>query len=287
MGLSPLGKALQAAAAVASGCHVAAADGFDHTTPVAASAGIVVWSHRHAGVAGNGGAASAPPVVLTNAPVLRWNSSVTVDTARGPAAVLAYRVNVTAASSGTWSSGDVRINVLPTWIGLAVYEGPPLVPSSVYYWTAEEQLIVRGDGTVPSVDDGAVAVTGNNNTAATAAGWQTVGSGWFSTLAGLISARDEAAAAMRSPNVSALWNGSWHSVLDRAAPSGFLPTSVSGGCTRRLSVHGRVALLLRGVVVRWRACRCSCAAVAATTAVAVAALHLSSEARGYADSLCT
>ncbi len=251
MGLSPLGTAQRmrrslrlVAAAVACSCRGAAAEGFDCAT----APGIVVWSHSVGTVAGNGTAtsdrAAATTVVLTNAPVLRWNSSVTVDTARGPAAVLAYRVNVSAAPSGsgliaTWSSGDVRVNVLPTWIGLAAYEGQPLAPSMAYSWTAEEQLIVRGDGTVPSIDDDDSA----------AAGWQIVGGGSFSTPADLIAARDEAAATMSSPNVSALWNSSWHSVLDRAAPSGFLPTSVSGGCMYVYLHWMEGCLLPRGTVV--------------------------------------
>lgn len=44
------------------------------------------------------------------------------------------------------------------------------------------------------------------------------------------SVQAELAAEMSSANMSALWNGSWHSVADRIRPSGFLPTSVSGGC---------------------------------------------------------
>eukprot|EP01052_Picozoa_sp_SAG31_P046082 SAG31_NODE_8670_length_1410_cov_1.341724_2_plen_360_part_00 len=56
-----------------------------------------------------------------------------------------------------------------------------------------------------------------------------VATGAFSTAPGLPSARAEAAATMTAANVSALWNGSWHSVNDRIQPSGFLPTSVSGG----------------------------------------------------------
>ena len=51
----------------------------------------------------------------------------------------------------------------------------------------------------------------------------------FKTSPHLLSAKDEAVALMQSTNMSMLWNGSWHSVVDRVQPSGFLPTSVSGG----------------------------------------------------------
>lgn len=40
---------------------------------------------------------------------------------------------------------------------------------------------------------------------------------------------DEAVAQMTSANITKLWNGSLASVEDRIRPSGFMPTSVSGG----------------------------------------------------------
>lgn len=53
--------------------------------------------------------------------------------------------------------------------------------------------------------------------------------GTFATTDTLQSVQMEAAQWMTSQNVSRLWNGSWHSVVDRTRDNGYLPTSVSGG----------------------------------------------------------
>ena len=159
-------------------------------------------------------AGDAAATVATNAPVLRWASRATPGAEGwGPTAVIALRVNVSSSSAGLlWSTGEVRTNVLATWQGLAVYEGPGLTAGAAYTWTAEERAVAFSNATTPTSD-----------------AFATVGSGGFTAAADLPSAKAEAAAMMRAPNMSKLWNGSWHSVNDRIQPSGFLPTSVSGG----------------------------------------------------------
>ena len=163
----------------------------------AAAAGIVAW------------AGTDTSTVSTNAPVLRWPSEILPGPRLGPTAIVGLRLNVSSASS-SWSTGDVRTNLLPSWVGLAVYEGPDLLAGATYEWTAEERVVSYSNGTAGG-------------------SFTTVGRGTFTSSASLPSARTEAAAVMSSPNISKLWNGSWHSVNDRIEPSGFLPTSVSGG----------------------------------------------------------
>ena len=94
--------------------------------------------------------------VHTNAPVLRWASSVAPGAAGlGDTAVVAGRANVRVAG-GTgnggggallWSTGVIRTNVLSSWQGLVVYEGPALSPGAVYRWTAEEMVVAYSNGT--------------------------------------------------------------------------------------------------------------------------------------------
>ena len=156
-------------------------------------------------------AGSRPAFVSTNAPVLRWPTRIDLTLPHlGPTAVLSLRVNVTGTNA-FWSTGDIRQNVLSSWQGLAVYEGPGLTANATYDWTAEERVVAYSNGT------------------AGPATFELAGSGSFVTSPTLRSARLEAAAAMTAPNITALWNGSWQSVATRLAPSGFLPTSVSGG----------------------------------------------------------
>lgn len=100
--------------------------------------------------------------------------------------------------------------VLGTWVGLYVLEGHSgLESGKTYTWTATERVVVYSNGT----EAGAAPAIFRGSFTANVSG----------------SARDEAAAMMETRNVSQLWNGSWHSVADRVQPSGFLPTSVSGG----------------------------------------------------------
>ena len=160
--------------------------------------------------AGGAAATAATTTVTTNAPVLRWGSSIQAgEPGLGETAIVALRVNV----SNGWSTGEVRTIVLPSWTGLAVYEGPGLTAGAEYTWTVEERIVAFSNGTTPTSEAFDVVA----------------GRGTFTTATNLPSARAEAAAAMNSPNMSKLWNGSWHSVNDRITPSGFLPTSVSGG----------------------------------------------------------
>lgn len=112
-----------------------------------------------------------------------------------------------------------------TWLGLFVYDGRvALTPGTTYSWTVSERVVVYSNGTAAD----AVATLATHI-------------GQFETSASLPTPRVEAAAVMTSKNVSMLWNGSWHSVADRVQPSGFLPTSVSGGyggITEEVSTDG-------------------------------------------------
>ena len=160
----------------------------------------------------SGSGSGTAATVTTNAPVLRWDSGIVPGgPGLGQTAIVALRVNVTSDTAKPWSTGEVRSIVLPSWMGLAVYEGPGLEAGADFAWTAEERVVAFSNGTTPTSPAFAVA-----------------GRGSFTTADGLKTAREEAAAVMSAPNMSALWNGSWHSVNDRIMPSGFLPTSVSG-----------------------------------------------------------
>ena len=55
------------------------------------------------------------------------------------------------------------------------------------------------------------------------------GSGSFQTAAGLPTPQEELIAELATPNMTTLWNTSRNSIWERVEPSGFLPTSVSGG----------------------------------------------------------
>jgi hypothetical protein len=155
--------------------------------------------------------------VDTHAPVMRWASSI--PQAGDGAGVFSFLVNVTTTTqvddseAYSWSTGEVYQQQLGTWIGLAVYEGEALQAGHDYSWTAQERWIAFSNGTRP------LASTG----------WKLVGSGSFTTSSSLISVEEELRKEMNSPNMSRLWNGSWHSVADRVTESGFVPTSVSGG----------------------------------------------------------
>jgi hypothetical protein len=157
-------------------------------------------------------------VVSTHAPVMRWTSTVRPAGDGAGGGVFAFRVNVSAAAANTlsdtpyhWSTGEVYQQPLGTWTGLAVYEGAALQAGHGYAWTAEERWVAFPNGSRPT------------------AGWQQVGTGSFTTSPILPSVEEELRQVMDSPNMSRLWNGSWHSVADRVTSSGFLPTSVSGG----------------------------------------------------------
>ena len=89
-------------------------------------------------------------VITTNAPVLRWTTRVDPTLPHhGPTAIVALRVNV-SGQGAFWSTGDVRQNVLSSWQGLAVYEGPDLVANASFEWTAEERVVAYSNGSAGS-----------------------------------------------------------------------------------------------------------------------------------------
>jgi hypothetical protein len=203
-------------------------------TPGLPAAGAVLTSWARGSSSSRAAAAAdtadhVEAAITTNAPVLRWHSGIVPGgTGLGATTVVALRVNVSRRGGGStgdeqiWSSGEVRTNLLGSWLGLAVYEGPGLSPGTHYTWSAEERIIAYSNGTVPAAEAAAAPAAGFSEAAPHF-------TGSFITSIRLPAARSEAATVMSSSNMSALWNGSWHSVQDRIRPSGFLPTSVSGG----------------------------------------------------------
>ena len=83
-------------------------------------------------------------VVMTNAPVLRWNSSV------DSGGTFAYQVDIARVTSDgithtttpLWSSGQVWLGnwpaSSPAFPGLCVYDGEALAPSTTYSFTVQE-----------------------------------------------------------------------------------------------------------------------------------------------------
>ena len=156
-------------------------------------------------------------IVATNAPVLRWNSSV------DSGGTFAYQVDVFSAATTTdgsprmtplWSSGRVWLgnwpSSSPSFPGLCVYDGVDLSPNTTYTFTVQEWQ--AADHTGKKV----------NTT------WS-AGHGNFMTSATLPPAKEELISELRAPNMTRLWDTSSTSVWSRVEPSGFLPTSVSGG----------------------------------------------------------
>lgn len=98
---------------------------------------------------------------------------------------------------------EVRQALLPTWIGLAVYEGPPLPRGVGCTWSVAERVVAYSNGTRAPDHPPTWARHG----------------GAFTAPASLIAPAAEAAAAMDSTNVSKLWAGSWGSVVGELARS--------------------------------------------------------------------
>ena len=155
------------------------------------------------------GSGAPTATVDTNAPVLRWATEVE------SAGTFAYQVDVTSSSNAAvWSSGEVWQGNWPVhspaFPGLCVYEGPALTPATTYNFKVIEQQ--------------AADATGHNASRI----WN-AGSGSFITAADLPTPQDELIAELASANMTTLWNTSRASIWQRVEPSGFLPTSVSGG----------------------------------------------------------
>ena len=91
-----------------------------------------------------------------------------------------------------------------------MYEGPGLAARATYTFKVEEWQVADH--------------AGHNVTARWSAG-----SGSFTTAAAMPTPKEELAAVLSNANNSLLWSTSRDSVWQRVEPSGFLPTSVSGG----------------------------------------------------------
>lgn len=157
-------------------------------------------------------------VVDSNAPVLRWQTSVDSQ------GTFSYNVTVSTITPHDdravppppiWSSGEVVQGNWPAdsppFPGLAVYEGPALTPGQTYTFHVTERQFADGAGANVS-----------------SRSWS-AGTGTFQAAADLAGAREELVAELRSPNMTLLWNTSERSIWQRVEPSGFLPTSVSNG----------------------------------------------------------
>ena len=183
------------------GCSITFAEEEIAAVPAAAggNAGRSAWV---------GGSATT---VSTNAPVLRWTTQVDSQ------GTFAYKVDVTksGAPASIWSSGEVWQGNwpahAPAFPGLCVYEGPSLEAGTTYKFEVTELQ--------------AADRIGHNASRS----W-IVGSGSFLTAVALPDAKAELIAQLRSnSNMTTLWNTSSTSIWSRVEPSGFLPTSVSGG----------------------------------------------------------
>lgn len=180
--------------------------------------------------------AQAPPVIATNAPQLRWSSQV------DQSGVFAYSVSLWRADADpatAWQSGWIFAENEP-FPGLFTLDGagagcPPLTRGATYNWTAHELQWQPFPPDAPGVFP--------------TPAWL-AGSGAFSVPAGLPSPAAEAAAALAgNTNFSTIVRNAAASVVGRAQPSGFLPTSISGGYGGSTSMFVRdTAAMLLGLL---------------------------------------
>ena len=177
---------------------------------VAALVAALVASPAHAAAA----AATAADCVSSNAPVLRWATRV------DPSGVFAYRVDLWRAdvAGAPASTGWIYATNEP-FPGLHVLDGasgqlPELVAGAVYNYSVSELQWASAPGKPPAPFPPPEWLAAN---------------GSFCTSAALPSARDEARAQLGGANISTLFRNSLASVAGRVQPSGFVPTSVSGG----------------------------------------------------------
>lgn len=192
------------------------------------AAGLLVLAVLLAAAAARGQRLVRAPssTVATNAPVFLFTSTV------NDSETFAVRLLVSAGDDARpspspspgqplWDSGWVFLENEP-FPGLFVYEGPALTANSSYHWTAMEVQ---------------PPTTGQPRQA---------GSGVFHTSADLPTALDEARAAAAAANVTQLYEGTRDSIVGRVRPSGFSPTSVSGGYggTANMFVRDSCAMLL-------------------------------------------
>lgn len=145
--------------------------------------------------------------ITTNAPQLTWDTQV------NPSGVFAYRVVVASSAAPDWDSGWIFAENEP-FPGLYVYDGPSLVRGADYNWTAYElqwQPYPPADGPYPTPQ------------------W-IAGTGKFTVSADLLSPVSEASAQLNAAyNFTTLAANALASVTARIQPSGFVPTSISGG----------------------------------------------------------
>ena len=147
----------------------------------------------------------------TNAPVLTWPSRV------DPSGVFAYRVVVVMENTSTPPPSDTGFSFATNepFPGLYVYDNTtlPLAAGGNYSYTIFESQIEAAPGKPPVPSPAPVWVAAQ---------------GSFCVSPTLPILRDEARAAFGG-NFSVLYSNSLASITGRVQPSGFVPTSVSGG----------------------------------------------------------
>ena len=161
------------------------------------------------------------PCVATNAPVLTWSTRV------DDSGVFCYRVVV---SNGA-DTGFVCLANEP-FPGLHVYDNTTflLAPGTTYNYVVEETQLEAAPGKppVPSPPPSWVSANGS-----------------FCTVPSLPAPLDEVRASFLG-NFSTIYSNGFASILSRVQPSGFLPTSVSGGYggARNMFVRDTCAMLV-------------------------------------------
>jgi hypothetical protein len=156
-------------------------------------------------MAGASSGCCSAALVATNAPQFKWTSRV------DPSGVFAYRVIVASAAAPEWDSGWVYGENEP-FPGIYVYDGPQLERGAIYNWTATELQRyppAPGEQLAPP--------------------W-VAGTGWFEVPSDLPLAVAEASTELNiAANFTKLAANALSSITARISPSGFMPTSVSGG----------------------------------------------------------
>ena len=146
---------------------------------------------------------SASPCVRTNAPILLWPTRV------DPGGLFCFRVNLTNGVDTGWVC-----LVNQPFPGLYTYANStfPLIPGESLNFTVEEMQMEYANGTVPTPFPSWLAYSGS-----------------FCVDLSLESPVVEALAEFSSTNFSTILSNGLASILDRVQPSGFMPTSISGG----------------------------------------------------------
>ena len=159
---------------------------------------------------------SSAACVDTNAPLISWTTQV------DPSGVFAYRVVLEAQEQATGGPNAIVVadsgfvfGTNEPFPGLYVFDNTsvPLAGGVTYNYTIYETQVVAAPGKPPVPSPAPLWVAGR---------------GQFCMVPALPSPRDEARAALAG-NFTVLYNHAIGTIVDRIQPSGYMPTSVSGG----------------------------------------------------------